>query len=96
MCTIGRRESNTIVLTSQKFRKLVSRRHAKLVWLEPERRWKIVDLDSTNGVLVNHIKVADAPLKEGSRPPRSIPARQREPVLLHIVVQYARFLHVHL
>mmetsp|Transcript_28402 Transcript_28402/g.74613 ORF Transcript_28402/g.74613 Transcript_28402/m.74613 type:complete len:333 (-) Transcript_28402:44-1042(-) len=65
VCTIGRRPANTIVLTSKSFPKLVSRRHAKLTWEESSGCWQIVDLGSTNGVLVNNRKVASAAVEEG-------------------------------
>jgi predicted component of type VI protein secretion system len=58
--TIGREGGNTIQLTEQN----VSRAHARIV--HQDDRWKIVDLDSYNGVLVNGQPIAgQADLHEG-------------------------------
>ncbi len=59
--TIGRLSSNDIVLSDNN----VSRRHAEL--RREGDRWVIVDLDSTNGTLVNGKLTREHPLSDGDR-----------------------------
>jgi len=62
--SIGRGEENDIVLTEP----AVSRRHARLVWLES--RWLVEDRGSANGTFVNDARVpfgSPHPLRHGDR-----------------------------
>lgn len=58
--TIGReRSAADIVMTDPN----ISRRHAQLEW--DGNLWHIVDLNSTNGTLVNNVDVSDSALRDG-------------------------------
>lgn len=71
---IGRDETcNVMLLEGAVGKKMMSRRHAKLECVcsaggaggERTVRWKITDLDSCNGIMVNWVKVNHAYLQEG-------------------------------
>ncbi len=59
MCRIGRREANDIVLPYAN----ISGRHC-LLWIE-KGYWMIEDLNSTNGVRVNGVRVTEETLLPG-------------------------------
>ena len=62
--TVGRKRNCDVVLVDNDLLpKLISRIHAKL--LMSAEVWKVVDNNSTNGVLVNSYKVAEQVLQHG-------------------------------
>jgi pSer/pThr/pTyr-binding forkhead associated (FHA) protein len=58
---VGRARSCDVVLEDRS----VSRCHARLVFRDPT--WVICDLDSTNGTLVNGVRVGRCQLRPGDR-----------------------------
>ncbi len=60
--TIGKLDDRKIILPGT----MVSRTHAKLVRLDfGPSRWKILDTNSRNGVVVNGVKTTEAELRDG-------------------------------
>lgn len=59
--TLGRAGSNDIVLPHQS----VSKQHAKII--QDDDGWRVIDLQSTNGIRVNEQKVDEARLQPGDR-----------------------------
>jgi diguanylate cyclase (GGDEF)-like protein len=59
---IGRSSKNDLTLDED----AVSRHHARIVWDKNDAH-RIVDLDSTNGIAVNDVRVKEAPLADGDQ-----------------------------
>ena len=59
---VGRQSDCSVVLDSRAQALMISRRHATLTCDASTGQWKLTDLNSTNGVLYNGIKVTEANL----------------------------------
>jgi pSer/pThr/pTyr-binding forkhead associated (FHA) protein len=58
--TVGRGENNDVVIDDER----VSRSHARLE-INPHGEVKVIDMGSTNGVMVNGVKVKETVIRPG-------------------------------
>lgn len=60
---VGRTRQADIVLPDEK----VSSRHARIVWNKDAKQWRLEDLDSSNGTLVNGVRIKELVIRDGDR-----------------------------